>query len=877
MSLPSGTVTFLFTDIEGSTPRWEHDPTGMSEALVEHDALLRSTIDAHGGTVFSAGGDGFAAAFSDAVAALRAALDVQGRVGLPVRMGLHTGTAVERDDDYFGRTLNRAARIMSAGHGGQILVSDVTAGLIRDDTADLVDLGDHRFAGVDDPIRLWQVGGREFPPLRTSTALAGNLPDPLDSFIGRTEELGVLSGLLATHRLVTVVGVGGMGKTRLVVEACHRAQAGFGGGAWFVDLALASSDSAVVEEAAALFGLQAVAGRSVQDRLIEYLESRTTLLVFDNCEHVMRPTAALIDRLLQACPRLKVVATSREALLLQGEYVMALGPLSMDHHDGEGCVDAVALFIERLTAEGGPAIVDGDERAVVLEICRQLDGMPLAIELAAGRARTLGTADVLARLGERLRLLSGGWRTGVGRQQTLSATLDWSYVLLDEQEQVVFDRLSVFVGWFTLDDAVAVAGDSTLSDLDILDAISALADKSMCTVDVHATPTRYRYLETMRSYGRDHLSKSEALTEFRDRHASHLAASARVITQMLVGPDELDASRRAERLMPDLRAALGWAVERHLDDVIDDIAALAVPMGMRGSYEMDGWFFDLRHDLPDYPAVQTAAMRHALHAKADYTETRRLAHRLIEMTTDGQWFAWISLATVEFNESHFDQTVDYQTRAYEIGEAQPDDRWIHTQNPTWLAVFLAASGHDPGELVEQAFARARAAQWPSALAFAHYAAGLTLVHTDPVASLEHLNRGLELAVEIGNGVAERLCQMLINALQSALLPPGELAIALIRHLRGLQKSGDTNGAPLALSQVHMLLNQPQNWRTAALICGWLDGRSGRDAQTIDDYEAAIAAVREALGDQWDPLFQQGRSMTSTQIIDIACDELQTIG
>jgi hypothetical protein len=480
-------------------------------------------------------------------------------------------------------------------------------------------------------------------------------------------------------------------------------------------------------------------------------------------------------------------------------------------------------------------------------------------------------------LGERLRLLSGGWRTGVGRQQTLSATLDWSYVLLDGQEQVVFDRLSVFVGWLTLDDALAVVGDSTLGDLDILDAISALADKSMCTVDVHATPTRYRYLETMRSYGRDHLHKSGALTEFRDRHAAHLAASARVITQMLVGPDELEASRRAERLMPELRAALGWAVERHLDDVIDDIAVLAVPVGAKSSYEMIGWFYDLRHDLLDRPAVQTAAMVHALHAKADYTETRRLAHWLIEMSTDEPWFAWFSLSTVEYNESHFDRTVEYQTRAYEIGEARPDDRWVHTQNPTWLAVFLAASGHDPGDLIEQSFARARAAQWPSALAAAHFAAGLArLLHTDQSASLEHLHRGLELAIQIGNGTVESLCQMSISALQFAVLPPGELAMVLIRQLRGLQDAGATNGAPLALSQVLILLNQTERWRTAALICGWLDGRSGQGAQTIDDHQAAIASVREALGDQWDKLLEQGRDMTSTHILDIACDELQTI-
>lgn len=336
----------------------------------------------------------------------------------------------------------------------------------------------------------------------------------------------------------------------------------------------------------------------------------------------------------------------------------------------------------------------------------------------------------------------------------------------------MFDRLAVLVGWFALDDAVAVAGDASLSDLDVLDAISALADKSMCTVDLHAAPTRYRYLETVRSYGRYHLTTSGTLTEFRDRHAAHLAASARVIDQMLAGPDELKAAQRAERLMPDLRAALGWAVDRRLDDVIDDIGALAVPMASRGLYEMSGWFYELRHDLPDRPAVQAAAMRHALHANADCTETRRLAHRLIEMpTTDGQWMAWFSLAIVENHESHFDRTVDYQTRAYEIGEALPHDSEEHIQNPTWLALFLAVAGRDPGDLVEDGFARARAARSSTALAWAHYAAAVVLLDTDPIVSLWQLNRGLELAVTVRNRTAELLCQALVNFHESALLPP----------------------------------------------------------------------------------------------------------
>ena len=656
---PSGTVTFLFTDIEGSTVRWEQDPTAMSAALSEHDDFLRSTIEANGGIVFATGGDGFAAAFDDAAKAVQAAVDGQGRVGLPVRMGVHSGNAEERGGNYFGRTLNRAARVMAAGHGGQILLSDVTAGLVRDDV-EVTDLGEHRLVGLEAPMRLWQVGHVQFPPLRTATSSTGNLPVPLDTFVGRVDELQLLSELLKTQRLVTVVGVGGMGKTRLVIEAFHRPQFDVPEGVWFVDLSLAQSDSAVVDEVASLFALQVSPGRSVEDSLVEYLESKTAVLVFDNCEHVMRSAATLIDRLLQACPMLKIVATSREALMLRGEHVMPLGPLSIDAARDQTDVDSVALFLARVIAEGGSAERDEHDRAVILDICRQLDGMPLAIELAAARARTLGVAGVLARLGESLRLLSGGWRTGAGRQRTLSATLDWSYVLLGEREQAVFDRLAVFVGWFTLDDAVAVGGNPSLDELDVLDALSGLVDKSMCTVDLSTTPARYRYLETMRSYGRDHMSRSGTLVEGRDRHAAHFAATARRLRTALAGPDELEASREVERIVADLRAALGWAVEQHLDAVIDDIAGVALAMTVRGAYEMSSWCYDLRDALPENARVQAVAAQHALFSTADLVEVRRLCERTIELTTGSlRGLAWTTLGIAAFNEGHFDQAVEY--------------------------------------------------------------------------------------------------------------------------------------------------------------------------------------------------------------------------
>ena len=685
----------------------------------------------------------------------------------------------------------------------------------------------------------------------------------------------MLSDLMEAQRLVTVVSVGGMGKTRLVIEACRRRHPD--GGVWFVDLALAQSDGAVVDEVASVFGLQAAPGKSVEAGLIEYLESRTAVVVFDNCEHVMRPAAGLIDRLLHACPTLKVVATSREALLLRGEHVMALGPLSMDDSgDDDSAADAVELFIERLTAEAGPPIV-GDDQAVVLEICRRLDGMPLSIELAAARARTLGVSGVLARLGERLRLLSGGWRTGAGRQHTLLATLDWSYVLLDERERVVFDRLAVFVGWFTLDDAVAVAADPGLDELEVLDALSALVDKSMCTVDLNAAPARYRYLETMRSYGRDHLTSAGTIAEYRNRHAAHISASARCVVEALVGPDELEASRQAERLIADLRAALGWAVDQHLDDVIDAIAPLAGLMALRGSYEMSGWFYELRDDLHDRVPVQETAIGHALNSEGDLAEARRLCQRLLEMTGDTSHAAWSQLGLVEFFESHFDRAVDCHRRAYAISEQQTDDRFLRVIGSVVLAVILAATGRDAC----RARRRGPRARPRRKVADRSGVRALRRGTGDPPYRPGGEPRGEQpLRRDRGRGrqpAREATAQTIVNFLQSALLPRADLALALIRQLRHLEQSGDTTTtALLTLSQIIELLNGAGRQRPAALICGWLDGRSGRNLQTLGDHEAAVTAIRHAVGDEWDLLFQRGRGLTSSQVFDIAFDELNTI-
>jgi predicted ATPase/class 3 adenylate cyclase len=876
-SLPTGTVTFLFTDVAGSTRQWELDPGAMSERLALHDEVMRAAIEAHSGHVFATGGDGFAAAFADPRAAVRAAVEAQASVGLPVRMGVHTGTAEERHGNYFGRTLNRGARIMAAGQGGQILLSETTAALVRDELL-LVDLGEHQFADVGSPIRVWQVGDGVFAALRSLSAAAGNLPVLLDSFVGRAVELTRLLELMATSRLVTVVGVGGMGKTRLVIEAGHHVRAGVIDGIWFVELGLARSEHAVAEQVASSLRLRPAQGQSVEDRLIEHLADRAAVLVVDNCEHVMRAAAGLVERLLRASCGLRVVATSREALMVPGEQVMPLGPLSVGEAGADG--DAVALFVDRVRAGRGSFNPDPDEHAAAGEICRRLDGMPLAIELAAARTGSLGVAGVLDLLGERLRLLSGGSRTRVERHQTLQATLDWSYALLTDQERTVFDRLAVFVGWFTLADAIAVAGGGELLELDVIDAVSGLVDKSMCAVDPTSHPARYRYLETMRAYARDHLSRTGALLACRTRHAVHIAHVATALAEALVTPREVEAAAEVERRAADVRAALVWAADQGLDEVLDGIVGLSGPMLWRGSYDVNRWCYELRDDVPAHARIQVAAMGHALVGRGDLPETGRMAHRILDArefqgNAEAASLASTGLGWVAFFDGDVDTAIRCQERycAHMERSARPSDRAF----AAWpLAVTLAISGRDAGELPQQIIDRATALGWRSGVAFGYYAEAVATEASNPVHSLDAYNRAFAIAIDVGNRNIEALARRDRISLQWNLLTPAELGQELIDLLRHLQAMGDAIDTVNTLSRAVELLHAAGRSSTAASIFGWLDGRSGRTIDSFHQLVSVMAGVETAVGDRWSQLLDRGLAMTADQVIDLTCSELAAI-
>jgi Adenylate and Guanylate cyclase catalytic domain/NB-ARC domain len=432
-------VTFLFTDVEGSTRRWEADADGMRAALAAHDKALRTAIEAYDGFLFSHTGDGFVAAFASPMSAVNAAIDAQRELQLPVRMGLATGEAELRDGDYFGTVLNRAARVMAAGHGGQILLAESTAGLVSG--VDLLDLGPRRLRDVPTPVGVFQVRAAglrtDFPPLRALGTSPGNLRPQATSFIGRESEVAEVRSALHQHRLVTLTGVGGVGKTRLALEVAAGLTDEFPDGVWFFELAAVADPAAVPDAVAAVLGITQQPGKTVSESVASALEGRSRLLVFDNCEHVVDSVADLVEAILAASATVTILATSREGVGVSEEQLWRVP--SLDVNSGTESA-AVNLFLDRAQSVVSDfSLAQPGEADAVVEICRRLDGIPLAIELAASRMASMTASEVRDRLDQRFRLLVGS-RRGLARHQTLRHAVAWSYDHLDDAEKPLLER-----------------------------------------------------------------------------------------------------------------------------------------------------------------------------------------------------------------------------------------------------------------------------------------------------------------------------------------------------------------------------------------------------------------------------------------------------
>jgi predicted ATPase/class 3 adenylate cyclase len=578
---PSGTVTFVFTDVEDSTRLWETAPAAMRDALARHDEILRTAMQSHGGHVFSTGGDGVAAAFSRAGDAVTAALDAQRGLQreqwpdgaeLRVRMGMHTGEAQERDGDYFGPPVNRAARVMGAANGGQVVMTATVADLVEaHPDIELVHLGQHRLRGIDEPVELVGVAGPEvaWPDLPIATVAEADrvhVPVPSTELVGRAAEVADLIDVVDRERLVTLTGTGGVGKTRLATEVARAAADRFPGGVWLVELAPVGDPAMVFSALATALGIRAKQQMSLAEATLDWLGGRRVLLVLDNAEHLLDAVADAISHIRASCPEVSVLVTSRERVGVAGEVVWPVGTL-----DPGG--DGFELFTARARAANSGFTLDAADRARVVAICDRLDGIPLAIELAAARVRSVSVAELLERLDDRFRLLRGGSRGGVDRHQTLQATVSWSYQLLDERERVLFDRLSVFAGSFSLDAAEAVCPDDAVDELDVFEILSDLVDKSMVVADTSGPRTRYRLLETLRQFGEQHLFEAGEVASRRDRHLAFYSARAAELDAVSrsVHPEASYAEFPLE--WDNLRAAFRWALELEALDAAQNLVA----------------------------------------------------------------------------------------------------------------------------------------------------------------------------------------------------------------------------------------------------------------------------------------------------------------
>jgi predicted ATPase/DNA-binding CsgD family transcriptional regulator len=718
----------------------------MTAGFARLDHALGGLVSAHGGVrpVEQGEGDSFVAAFTRASDAVACALELQRAPLAPIRLriGVHTGEVQLRDEsNYIGPTIKRAARIRDLAHGGQTVLSGTTEDLVADvlpADAWLTDLGRHELRGVPRPERVVQLCHpdlrNDFPPLRTtSTVVSHNLPVQLTNFVGRGAQMTDLEKLLVDNRLVTLTGAGGAGKTRLAVEIAARIAPEFRDGVWYVDLAPVTHPGVVAVAVARALGLPDQPGRSTMDTLLRFVRDRQMLVVLDNCEHLLDASAELVVALLGAAPGLTVLATSREPIGVAGEVSWRVPSLSLAH-------EAIELFIDRARRARPDFRMTDDDTTTVTEICRRLDGMPLAIELAAARVRALSLAEILEGLRDRFRLLTGGARTAVRRQQTLRASVDWSHALLTEPERVLFRRLAAFLGGFDLAAAQAVAGGGELQPYQVLDLLTLLVDKSLVVADDSGGRTRYRLLETVRQYALEKLGESGEADAVRARHRDHYTSLAAPLDAP-AGRDYEQRIEQAEIEIDNLRAAFGWSRENSDNELALALASSLQPLWQARSHIREGlaWFDAALADLDaHHPGVAPAVRARAL--------------------ADQALLAYVAIAA---------DSRDQAQQALAIAR-EVDDPALLARALT--ACCLIAVFTDP-EVARAYFAeaiglvRALDDRWRLSELLAWQALGAAVVAGDPIAGRAAAEEGRDLADAIGDRYGSRRCRFSLGTAQ----------------------------------------------------------------------------------------------------------------
>jgi predicted ATPase/class 3 adenylate cyclase len=872
---PSGVVTFLFTDVEGSTRRWEADADVMRNALVAHDDALRTAIEARGGFLFKHTGDGVCAAFASPKSAVDAAVAAQRKLALPVRMGLATGEAELRDGDYFGAVLNRAARVMAAGHGGQILLSESTAGLLSG--VDLVDLGPRRLRDLPTPVGMFQLRApglrTDFPPLRALDTTQGNLRFATSSFIGRESELDEVHAAVKVRRLVTLTGVGGVGKTRLAVEVARRLVDEFPDGVWVFELAAVVDPAAVPDAVAAVLGISQQPGKSVSESIAAAMEGTIRLLVIDNCEHVREAAADLVEAILAQSATVRVLATSREGLRVADEQAWLVPSLDI----GAG-VDsaAVALFVERARGEASQfSVATPDDAAAVVEICRRLDGIPLAIELAASRMASMTASEVRDRLDQRFRLLVGS-RRALERHHTLRHAVAWSFELLDDTEKALLVRCSVFAGGFDLESACAVAGFDDADDLDVLDLLDALVRKSLLVADRSAGRTRYSMLETIRQFAEEQLVARGEASEIRAAHSRYFAGQEAEILARWDSPRQREAYTWFTIELPNLRTAFRWAADQ---GDLDSAAALAFCATLLGilveQYEPVGWAEELieparRVNHRRLAQLYVLAAQCYAAGRLDDAVGYLDASRQLTESDDFDEILYELQSSTGVVYSHAGQSERWADLCRSAIEKEPGRQTLSRASLVMALNFLG-KGDEARAASHGLLAAADVTENPSTACMALLAHGLAYHDADPAAAYDALRRALTIAQESGNRQMEAASSTvwLVAAPDRDPLECFEYLNVLIRRYHEVGNMALLQN-PLAI--LASLLDRLEHHEQAAIVSGFAASPFTRVSHP--QLNPTIDHLRDVLGDEsYESLARTGETMTTADMVAYAFDQI----
>jgi len=857
-------LTFLFTDIEGSTRRWEADADSMRVALEAHNKALRDAVAANDGKVFNYTGDGMCAVFDSPRSAVDAAVDAQRDLDLPVRMGISTGEAELRGDDYFGTVLNRTARVMAAGHGGQILLDGATASLLSG--VDLISLGPKRLRDIAKPVEVYQVHASglrtAFPPLKTLDSAPGNVRPPTTSFVGRAAEVAEIEAALKAHRMVTLTGVGGVGKTRLALEVATRVVNDFADGVFVIELAAVTDPAAVPEAVASTLGITQQSGLSMTDSVAAALEGRSRLLVLDNCEHVLDAAADVVEAIFAHSSTVKILATSREGLRLNDEQLWPVP--SLDVHSGTNSA-AATLFIDRAqtVSPGISMFAPPQEAGAVVEICRRLDGIPLAIELAASRMVSMTAVEVRDRLDDRFRLLVGS-RRGLERHQTLRHAVQWSYDLLDDAEKALLTRCSVFAGGFELAGACAVAdSDDDLATLDLLDA---LVRKSLLVANRSSGHIRFSMLETIRQFAEEQLVSSGEAEAARTAHARYFAGRDADALALWDGPRQAEAYAWVTVELPNLRSAFRWAADRGDVDAAVAIAICATFLGHWVQlYEPVMWAEEIIEPAKaiDHPRLAQLYLMAADCYLAGRTDNfLRYTDAAARATESGRFDAVpvaleAALAGGYLTTVGPDRCVEWSrgmlTR-YPAGYA-------YTAPGLVAALIYAGRQEEARSVAERLFLAAESEVNPTIVSSAMYAYGTSHSETKPKAAYAALRRGIAIAQENGDRQMESVLALSLSSLAVTHAEPLEGLEFSALAIRTYYDSGAVQFVSGPLGVLTALLDQLGHYESAATISGFAFADAA--LATFPEISAAIAHLREVLGDEtYEGLARTGTAMTN---------------